>query len=129
VYGEVTVDSVKVARGSISFFPAGDTVGPSATTAIVNGRYEFADSNGPYAGTYRVTVGVIALEQGDRDSNTVVDASEEAANVKAGVTRSPRRRKSGAATNTEHTGPWTTECRINARGDDRQNFDFVSESP
>ena len=42
--------------GAISFLPTTDTNGPSATTAIVQGKYRFVAGDGPVPGKYQVLI-------------------------------------------------------------------------
>ena len=129
MHGDVTVDAIKVRRGSISFLPTGATVGPAATTAIVDGRYEFSRTNGPYVGTYRVQVGVIALESNETEPTLALAAAEQSATAKAGVRPAPRGRARSGRVEPDNPRQWNAECVIEAQGNDRLNFDFVGESP
>ena len=56
--GTVEVGGQPLADGSISLMPAKGHSGPSATTSIAAGRYEFTRENGPTAGPHRVIVRV-----------------------------------------------------------------------
>lgn len=58
VSGTVSVDGVAVKVGSISFLPDAGHRGPSASTAIIAGRYQFTSENGPTPGPHRVMVGI-----------------------------------------------------------------------
>jgi hypothetical protein len=42
--------------GSITFLPAKGTLGPAATTSLVDGEYRFDRHNGPVAGPHQVVV-------------------------------------------------------------------------
>jgi hypothetical protein len=128
MHGEVTVDSLRVERGSISFLPTGETVGPAATTAIAGGRYEFTRSNGPYTGTYRVKVGIIALQTSEIEPPVAIPAEGGAASAKAGLIQTRRSNSSSDLGSQEKSRQWDAECVIDAQGSDRQNFDFTTES-
>src|SRR5688500_18767818 len=54
IRGTVSVDQTALSRGSISFFPDRGHAGPAAGTAIINGSYQFTETNGPTAGLHRV---------------------------------------------------------------------------
>lgn len=56
--GAVTIEETPVAEGSIVFLPTEGQSGPAASTRIVDGRYQFQASDGPFPGTYRVQVQV-----------------------------------------------------------------------
>ena len=55
VFGTVSSATNKL-DGAISFLPAADTKGPSATTAIVQGKYRFAASDCVVPGKYQVLI-------------------------------------------------------------------------
>ncbi len=55
VFGTVSASSDKL-DGAISFLPAVDTKGPSATTAIVQGKYRFVAGDGVVPGKYQVLI-------------------------------------------------------------------------
>ncbi len=118
---------MQVVQGSISFLPASNTVGPAATTAIVNGRYEFTSENGPYSGNYRVIVGMDLGRQSDSnvDRDPADSLTEETA--KRGLARS---RRSNPTDSTETPqNRWVTQYTITDQGDDRKDFDFVFDPP
>jgi hypothetical protein len=129
IHGEVTVDALRVERGSISFLPTGETVGPAATTAIVDGRYEFTRINGPYTGTYRVKVGVNALQTGESETPVATQAVEQSASAKTGLIQTRQSNFSSHLDGQEKPRQWDAKCVIEAQGRDRQNFDFTSKSP
>jgi len=54
--GTITVDQMPLSEGSIIFLPDQGQSGPAASTRIVDGRYQFENSDGPYPGSYRVRV-------------------------------------------------------------------------
>jgi hypothetical protein len=54
VYGKVAGPGT--VNGTISFLPAGETKGPSATASIANGSYRFDTTDGPVAGSYNVVI-------------------------------------------------------------------------
>ena len=56
VYGTVTDPMVDTFEGAISFLPLPETKGPSATTAIVSGKYRFDATDGPIPGKYEVLI-------------------------------------------------------------------------
>ena len=55
VFGTVSSSS-NALDGAISFLPAAGTKGPSATTAIVQGKYRFAAGDGVVPGKYQVLI-------------------------------------------------------------------------
>jgi hypothetical protein len=54
VSGQVTLDGQAIEQGTISFLPAEGNAGPSAGSAITNGRYDIRKANGPVLGKARV---------------------------------------------------------------------------
>ena len=56
VHGTVTVASGERLNGSITFVPAQGQAGPSATTKLDEGKYEFDLTNGPTAGPHTVII-------------------------------------------------------------------------
>jgi len=56
VSGAVKVDGQPLEEGSINFFPAGDSQGPSAGGVIAKGRYDIAQETGPVVGKNRVEI-------------------------------------------------------------------------
>jgi hypothetical protein len=54
VHGTVTMASGERLNGSITFLPAEGQSGPSATTKLNAGKYEFDSTNGPTAGPHTV---------------------------------------------------------------------------
>ena len=54
VHGTVTMASGERLNGSITFLPAEGQSGPSATTKLEEGKYEFDRTNGPTAGPHTV---------------------------------------------------------------------------
>ena len=76
VSGSVTFDGSPVAEGTISFVPAGDTLGPLTGGNIVEGRYAIARGDGPLAGKYRVDI-VALRKTGKKLRNFMGEATEE----------------------------------------------------
>ena len=56
VRGEVKVDGAPLGEGSIDFFPAEGTVGPTAGGVIANGKYDIPRRKGPAVGRNRVEI-------------------------------------------------------------------------
>ena len=56
VGGRVVGPSQEAISGSLSFAPAPGRTGPGATASIVNGKYQFDQSDGPHAGTHEVII-------------------------------------------------------------------------
>jgi hypothetical protein len=56
IEGTVSLSGGEKLNGSITFVPAEGLSGPAATTAIVDGKYRFAETNGPTSGPHRVIV-------------------------------------------------------------------------
>jgi hypothetical protein len=56
VSGRVTLDGQPLQSGSITFFPTGNTKGPTAGDVIEGGIYSVSASRGPVAGQYRVEI-------------------------------------------------------------------------
>lgn len=56
VAGSATLDGAPIAEGTINFFPAGETKGPTAGASIMDGRYSIAIAKGPCVGRYRVEI-------------------------------------------------------------------------
>lgn len=56
VHGTVKMASGERLNGSITFIPAQGQSGPSATTKLDEGKYEFDRTNGPTAGPHTVIV-------------------------------------------------------------------------
>ena len=56
VRGTVLLSNGEKLSGSVTFVPTEGRSGPAATTALVEGRYEFDQTNGPTAGRHRVIV-------------------------------------------------------------------------
>ena len=55
VFGTVSSSSSTL-DGAISFLPVADTKGPSATTAIIQGKYRFVAGDGVVPGKYQVLI-------------------------------------------------------------------------
>jgi hypothetical protein len=58
ISGTVSVDGKPVEKGSIMFLPDAGHRGPSASSSILGGEYQFSTDNGPTAGSHRVVIGV-----------------------------------------------------------------------
>ena len=56
VSGNVLVDQVPLAEGSIAFFPIDGTIGPSAGAIVENGRYHIPQAKGAAVGRNRVDI-------------------------------------------------------------------------
>ncbi len=56
VAGNVTLDGVALAKGSIRFVPQRPAAGPRAGGLIVDGRYKIERDHGPVVGTMRVEI-------------------------------------------------------------------------
>ena len=56
IAGEVSLGDQPLANGRILFVPVAPNEGPTASAAIVNGKYELDQENGPIVGPNRVEV-------------------------------------------------------------------------
>jgi len=56
IAGEVSVGGQPLASGRILFVPIAPNEGPTASAAIVNGKYELDQANGPIVGGNRVEI-------------------------------------------------------------------------
>jgi hypothetical protein len=56
VNGTVLVDGKPLETGSINFFPAEDTTGPTAGARVDNGKYSIAQQNGVVVGKNKVEI-------------------------------------------------------------------------
>ena len=56
VFGTVSSAAANQVNGGISFLPAAGTKGPSATGAVVEGKFRFAAEDGPVPGQYQVLI-------------------------------------------------------------------------
>ncbi len=56
VFGVVSTPQGDKLNGSIAFVPAENFHGPAALTSVVNGKYQFNQTNGPTAGPYQVII-------------------------------------------------------------------------
>ena len=77
VKGRITLDGVDIPEGTITFFPASGTKGPTAGTSIAAGRYSLTSERGPLAGRYRVEI------HGSRKTGRQVPAPGPVVNPKA----------------------------------------------
>ncbi len=132
IQGTVTVDSQKVSKGSISFFPARDTVGPTTSTAIVDGHYSFTRENGPHAGKYRVVIGVTSNEPAAGTSDSAISAAEDDSSGMQSAKLGPvpqRRSSRSAQKNHRSRNRWTIEYEIPDEGGGHKDFDLLSDTP
>jgi hypothetical protein len=80
VHGTVKMAGGELLNGSITFRPKKDKPGPSATTNLAEGKYEFDSTNGPTAGPHDVIIRrvvkradahqPIAAKQGNQENGT-----------------------------------------------------------
>jgi hypothetical protein len=56
VEGQVLIDGRPLDAGTINFYPAEGTVGPSTGTTITNGAYRLSQDKGPIVGKNRVEI-------------------------------------------------------------------------
>lgn len=84
VFGTVTGSADSSFEGAISFLPQPGTKGPSATTAVVKGKYQFAAAGGPVPGKYQVLIVPKATKSfpqgnsaGSKDNRPVVSDAKE----------------------------------------------------
>ena len=132
IQGRVTVDQQPVESGSISFLPSGETVGPAATTMIVNGEYRFNRSNGPFAGDYRVMVGVAVLsgtQSSTENSVQPLDQSQSASQTKRAPSRNRRQSNTDDRSSPERPDKWVAECVVTEANQRSLDFAFRTEEP
>jgi hypothetical protein len=123
IWGTVSVNGTSIAKGSISFLPSQGVSGPPATTLIEEGEYRFAKENGPFAGAYRVVIGIELEPVADGGS-----AAAAAAGLSSGIKVAPppedaRRYRPGPPKSTPPKTQWETQCTIEENGDDQKDFD------
>lgn len=56
VSGQVWLDDEPLTKGVIKFMPQQGVDGPQVAADILDGRYEFDSTNGPFAGEHRVEI-------------------------------------------------------------------------
>ncbi len=98
MHGTVTMASGERLHGSITFNPAQGQSGPSATTKLDDGKYEFDRTNGPVAGPHTV---IIKREISRTDSLR-------------GIAAKQRPRQNGAE--------WTLSADVSDKGQYLQDF-------
>jgi hypothetical protein len=114
VHGTVTFANGEKPDCSIMFKPAKGQPGPSATTKVVNGNYQFDRTNGPTAGPHTVTVARI-----------IHRSLQKLSDKKASAEKKPATNKKTAADN--QAGPdekteWTESADIADDGRYLQDF-------
>lgn len=130
--GQVTKHGQPVQEGVILFLPTSS--GPSAAGVISDGFYEFDTTNGPYAGSFRVLIGVEAdpdesTDKQSNDSNST-DSDKKPENMKVSVRADPaaeleeakRRRRRKEEPPTPPKIQWEFQYTIPEDGDDRKDF-------
>lgn len=128
IQGRVRLDSVDVAKGSITLLPSDGNRGPAVSTAIVAGRYQFNSETGPYPGSHRVIVGIDRTKELAPAAANGVQATDSATGKLAPAPAS-RRENSGEATGpVAEKSQWTTRFVIPADGDQRRDFDFATDA-
>ena len=120
VHGTVTFANGEKPDCSIMFKPAKGQPGPSATTKVVNGNYQFDRSNGPTAGPHTVIVTRIV----HRSFQPLAD-KKAAAEKKAAADKKATANKKTVADN--KAGPdekteWTESADIGDDGRYLQDF-------
>jgi hypothetical protein len=73
MHGTVTLASGERLNGSITFLPAEGQSGPSATTKLNAGKYEFDSTNGPTAGPHTV---ILKRVVGRADTLKAIEAKQ-----------------------------------------------------
>ena len=129
ISGLVTVDGRDIESGSIGFFPARGTSGPSATSLIRAGRFQLTTENGPYAGAYRAEIIIDRIDPNDQGSSA---SSDQPSNNSALV--DPKKRvlnQSNAAkqinarmNDDKPKKEWNVDCVVPADGPMELNFDL-----
>lgn len=69
--GTVFTTGTALKAGTIRFVPIGETKGPTAVSAVIDGAYAFTTEDGPVPGTYRVEVvpsGFLGFDPGDQEA-------------------------------------------------------------
>jgi hypothetical protein len=91
---------------------------------IEEGEYRFAKENGPFAGAYRVVIGIELEPVADGGS-----AAAAAAGLSSGIKVAPppedaRRYRPGPPKSTPPKTQWETQCTIEENGDDQKDFNL-----
>jgi hypothetical protein len=110
VSGTVSVEGVSVLLGSISFLPEAGHRGPPASTAIVDGKYQFTTENGPTPGPHRVIVYDMPSAPGPGPRAIAPSSPESSSVAKLGpAAPTPSSQASNQATDKTH---WTSRATI-----------------
>jgi len=99
ITGFVKVDGQAVERGSITLLPDQGHRGPSTSSSIAGGKYQFTSENGPPPGSHRVIIGI---EQPQTDSSPSCETSPPTAGPESSSIAKP-----GPA----NTSSWTIKSR------------------
>jgi hypothetical protein len=100
VHGTVTMASGERLNGSITFLPAQGQSGPSATTSLAEGKYEFDRTNGPATGPHTVIIRRVVTRE---DSLKAIRAKQK-----------PR----------ENGAEWTLSADVSETGQGVQDFNI-----
>jgi len=107
VSGTVSVSSGEKLNGSITYIPVEGRSGPAATTAVVDGKYRFDETNGPTPGEHRVIVKRIVSKRTTLESRgTPKTDSNSTSAVK---------------------NEWSFNCDLETRGSSQRDFNLDAE--
>ncbi len=122
VWGNVSVGGTSVVKGSISFLPSQGVSGPPATTVIEAGEYRFTKENGPFAGAYRVVIGIEATPE----SAAGATSATSTAGLSSGIKVAPPPEDTGRGYRTPKLASpktqWESQCTIEETGEDQKDF-------
>jgi hypothetical protein len=110
IAGSVSLSTGEKLRGAITFVPVEGHTGPAATTAIVDGRYQFNATNGPTPGPHRVIV-------------KRIDSRVRMPDLHGGS----RKTDSKSATNPSGKVEWTFACDLEATDSGPRDFTLDAE--
>ena len=137
ISGLVTVDGSDIESGTIGFFPTRGTSGPSTTSLIRVGRFQFTTENGPYAGAYRAEITIDQIDPNGQErnkqvqsgssvssgqsasDNALVDPKKRMTNQSKAAARKNARKNAG-----ESKRKWNVDCVVPADGPMELNFDL-----
>ncbi|GEM_PF-6694167 len=124
--GEVTIDDVAVASGTLAVFPLPGTAGPAATTIVQNGSYVFTTETGPLSGAHRV---VLTLNEPLLADSGQANLAEPSAEPTVGQGKQGPAMKEGRVAAKDLTGgssqvQWSTEWVVPDSGDATHHFRF-----
>jgi len=110
IKGTVSFNTGEKLRGAVTFIPAEGHNGPAATTAIIDGQYQFNATNGPTPGPHRVIV-------------KRIDASGRFPEARGGTQKAD----SKSATNPTAKVEWTFSCNLSSTDAGPRDFTLDAE--